>query len=227
MEIADFFFLPWQTHDYLNDKLLQRAPSISERSRRVRSLQQQQKKKPFMVYRHVELSCERVLVRYVECPAPVVGCIKRRTASGNGATTSWMKRAKRAKLPSLPCGWDEATHPIPTYVQCLKPSLSCLHSGMFVLSLSTESPICVYVLSDGKGAAGEACWRHQATSALLPSTRAACIQGCSHVPTIQMAFPLQGRAPSARVSSRVRALLGQAGRTLWNKTIRWRKAQEK
>ena len=50
-------------------------------------------------------------------------------------------------------------------------------------------PLCVYVLSDGQGAAGEACWRHQATSALLPPTRAACVQGCSLAPTIQMAFP--------------------------------------
>lgn len=68
-------------------------------------------------------------------------------------------------------------------------SFSCLHCCMFVHCLSTESPICVYVLSDGQGAAGEACWRHQATSALLLPTRAACAQGCLLVPTIQMAFP--------------------------------------
>lgn len=70
-----------------------------------------------------------------------------------------------------------------------KLSFSSLHSSMFVHCLFTESPICVYVLSDGQGAAGEACWRHQATSALLLPTRAACVQGCSLVPRIQMAFP--------------------------------------
>jgi len=47
------------------------------------------------------------VVRYAECQVPVVGCIKRRMANGNGVMMSWMKKVKRAERPWLPCGWDE------------------------------------------------------------------------------------------------------------------------
>lgn len=79
------------------------------------------------------------------------------------------------------------------HISCLLAvqRLNCHSHVCTVACLSTVSPLSLpYVcMSDGQGAAGEACWRHQATSALLLPTRAACAQGCLLVPTIQMAFP--------------------------------------
>lgn len=77
-----------------------------------------------------------------------------------------------------------------SHVMSFNHCLNCHSHVCAVACLSTVSPyLCMCVLSDGQGAAGEACWRPQATSALLLPTRAACVQGCSLATTIQMAFP--------------------------------------
>lgn len=45
-----------------------------------------------------------VIRRCVVCLAPVVDSTKRRTAVGSGATMSWMRRARKAKLQFQLCG---------------------------------------------------------------------------------------------------------------------------
>lgn len=40
------------------------------------------------------------------CPAPAVASTRLRTAAGSGATTSWMRRARRARPLCWLCGWD-------------------------------------------------------------------------------------------------------------------------
>lgn len=48
-----YFFLSWQTHEYLHEKLLQRAPTITERSKRVR--QQSFKPASLLLWRSAQM----------------------------------------------------------------------------------------------------------------------------------------------------------------------------
>lgn len=113
-----------------------------------------------------------VCVRCVVYQVPVAGCIKQRMVNGNGVTMSWMKKVKRAKQLLLLWGWDDTssfsrvctinTHCCFTVHVCSFNQHYALNCHVCAIAcLTVVSPLSLpyvcYVLSDGEGAAGEAC----------------------------------------------------------------------
>lgn len=97
-------------------------------------------------------------VRCAGCQVPAGVSIKRRMASGSGVMTSSMKKVKKAEQLLQLWGWDPTLRlPVScTYgsllpprvflpVLLLKLSFSCLCGSMFVVRLSHQSHLCVFV----------------------------------------------------------------------------------
>uniref|UniRef100_A0A3Q3DLD4 Serine/threonine-protein kinase OSR1 n=1 Tax=Hippocampus comes TaxID=109280 RepID=A0A3Q3DLD4_HIPCM len=139
-------FFVCQTHDYLLEKLLQRAPTMSERSKRVRRVPGSSGRLHKTEDGEWEWSDDE---------------LDEESEEGKAAVAALRVSRRRPRL--LPP---------------LGPRLS-IRRGRPLFFVPCVSPVRLCVLFDGEGAAGEACWRPPATSALLLPPRAAGVHGCS------------------------------------------------